>query len=48
MLSTVEIFKMEISKILDFSTGSKFAIKLPQAIIVMTNLVMTEKVKTVI
>ena len=30
--STVEIFKMAISKILDFSAGSKFAIKLPQDI----------------
>ena len=30
--STVEIFKMAISKILDFSTGSKFTIKLPQNI----------------
>ena len=30
--STVEILKMAISKILDFSAGSKFAIKLPQNI----------------
>ena len=30
--STVKIFKMAISKILDFSAGSKFAIKLPQDI----------------
>ena len=29
---TVEIFKMAISKILDFSAGSKFDINLPQDI----------------
>ena len=44
---TVEIFKMAISKIQDFSAGSKFAIKLPQAIS-NESLLMTEKVKTVI
>ena len=31
-LSIVEILKMTISKILDFSAGSKFAIQLPQDI----------------
>ena len=38
---------MAISKIQDFSAGSKFAIKLPQAIS-NESLLMTEKVKTVI
>ena len=39
---------MAISKILDFSAGSKFAIKLSQDIIINNLLDMTEKVKTVI